>query len=136
MSYRDLFRIKQMPVFQNKMFSIEAKAMACSTGDVILIQSMETGLVYNAACVRGLPVYEADYQNEQSYSGVFKQHLHILIAVISQYFYGKTRTEVRFGKSYLHQYFQQLGYWITRIDPTYDGTGSHVVKSRLTGKET
>lgn len=100
MSYRELFRIEQLPVFQNKLFSIEAKAIACSTGDVILVQNMETGLVYNAACVPDLPVYDADYQNEQSYSAVFRQHLYVLAAIIGRHFHGKTRIEVSCSKGY------------------------------------
>ena len=131
MSDRELFRIEQLPVLQNKMFSTEVDAIACRKGDVVLVQNIETGLVYNAAFDPTLLVYDADYQNEQAYSEVFKQHLSAVTAIIDQHFRGKTLIEVGCGKGYFTEKLQQLGYQITGIDPAYEGTSSHIVKSRF-----
>lgn len=129
MSYRELFRVEQLPVFQNKMFSTEAEAIACSMGDVVLVQSEETGLVYNAAFNQNLLVYDANYQNEQAYSGVFRQHLDTVTAIIDRHFHGKTLIEVGCGKGYFLAHLQQHGYQITGIDPAYERTNSHIIKS-------
>lgn len=129
MSYRELFRVEQLPVFQNKVFATEAKAIACRKGDVVLVQDMKTGLVYNAAFDQDLLVYDADYQNEQAYSDVFRQHLSAVTAIIDRHFRGKTLIEVGCGKGYFLEHLQQLGYQITGIDPAYDGTSSHIVKA-------
>jgi SAM-dependent methyltransferase len=131
MSNRELFRIEQLPVFQNKVFSTEVDAIACPMGDIVLVQNMETGLIYNAAFDQDLLVYDADYQNEQAYSDVFRQHLSAVTAIINRHFRGKTLIEVGCGKGYFLENLQQLGYRITGIDPAYEGTSSHIVKSRF-----
>lgn len=129
MSYRELFRTEQLPVFQNKTFSAETEAIACIKGDVVLVQDMETGLIYNAAFDHDLLVYDADYQNEQAYSGVFKQHLYDVSAIIDRHFRGKTLIEVGCGKGYFLEYLRKAGYHITGIDPAYDGESSQIVKA-------
>jgi len=130
-SYRELFRVEQLPVFQNKVFATEAKAIACPKGDVVLVQNMETGLVNNTAFDQGLLVYDADYQNEQAYSDVFRQHLSAVTAIIDRHFRGKTLIEVGCGKGYFLERLQQLGYQITGIDPAYEGTSVHIIKDRF-----
>jgi SAM-dependent methyltransferase len=129
MSYRELFRIEQLPVFQNKTFSTEAEATACSMGNVVLVQNKETGLVYNAEFNQNLLVYDENYQNEQGYSGVYRQHLDTVTAIIDKHFRGKTLIEVGCGKGYFLAHLQQHGYQITGIDPAYERTNSHIVKS-------
>jgi hypothetical protein len=75
MSYREIFRVESVPVLGNKMFVTEAAALACPTGDVVLVQDMETGLVFNRAFDFSLLAYDADYQNEQACSAVFRRYL-------------------------------------------------------------
>lgn len=129
MSYREIFRIESVPVFQNKMFATEAAALACPTGDVVLVQDMETGLVFNAAFEPDLLAYDHDYQNEQAYSAVFQRHLEDVIAVISRHFHGKSLIEVGCGKGYFLEYLRNAGYEATGIDPAYEGANPYVVKA-------
>ena len=72
---RELYRAPQLPVFQNRMFASAQAARACTRGDVVLVQDEDTGLIFNRAFDPGLMVYDADYQNEQGHSAVFRQHL-------------------------------------------------------------
>lgn len=65
MSYRELFKVKGLPVFQNKMFADRAAALACPKRDMTLVQDMETGLIYNASFDASLLEYDADYQLDQ-----------------------------------------------------------------------
>ena len=131
MSDRELFRTEQLPVFQNKMFSTEDEAIACPTGNIVLVQNRENGLVFNTAFDPDLLVYDADYQNEQAYSVVFKQHLSAVTDIINRRFLGKTLIEIGCGKGYFLEHLLQLGYLITGIDPAYDGTSSHIIKDRF-----
>ena len=131
MSYRELFRVEQLPALQNKVFSTEVEAIACPKGDVILVQDMKTGLVFNAAFDQDLLIYDADYQNEQAYSGIFKQHLSAVTAIINRYLRGKTLIEVGCGKGFFLSHLQEAGYQITGIDPAYDGTSIHIIKDRF-----
>ena len=43
---REIYRVDQLPVFQNKMFRSATEAIACTRGDLILVQDLMTGLIY------------------------------------------------------------------------------------------
>ncbi len=129
MSYRELFKVEGLPVFQNKMFADRAAALACPKGDMTLVQDMDTGLIFNStfnACLLG---YDADYQNEQACSSVFQRHLEDVKAIIQRHFFGKSLIEVGCGKGYFLEYLRQSGFAITGVDPAYEGTNPDVVKA-------
>jgi SAM-dependent methyltransferase len=129
MKYHELFRVKGLPVFQNKMFADRAAALACPTGDVTLVQDMDTGLIFNAAFNAGLLEYDADYQNEQACSEVFQKHLGDVKAIIHRHFSGRSLIEVGCGKGYFLEYLHQAGYEIIGIDPAYEGNNPKVTKA-------
>lgn len=129
MSYRELFKVEGLPVFQNKMFHDRAAALACPKGDVTLVQDMDTGLIFNASFDASLLEYDADYQNEQACSGVFQRHLEDVKAIIQRHFSGKSLIEVGCGKGYFLEYLHQSGYEITGIDPAYEGNNPKVIKA-------
>jgi SAM-dependent methyltransferase len=129
MSNRKLFRIEQLPVFQNRMFSTAQEALDCTKGDVVLVQDTSTGLVSNAAFDAELLVYDADYQNEQACSTIFKQHLNDVTAIIERHFRDKTLIEVGCGKGHFLEHLRQLGYLIKGIDPAYEGASCDIVKA-------
>lgn len=129
MKYRELFGIRGLPVFQNKMFADRAAALACPKGDVTLVQDMDTGLIFNSAFDAGLLEYDADYQNEQACSDVFRRHLEDVKAIIQRYFSGKPLIEVGCGKGYFLEYMRRAGQEITGIDPAYEGNNAKVIKA-------
>lgn len=129
MKYHELFRVEGLPVFQNKMFTDRAVALACPKGDVVLVQDMDTGLIFNAAFDANLLEYDADYQNEQACSGVFQKHLEDVKVIIQRHFSGKSLIEVGCGKGCFLEYLHQAGYEITGIDPAYEGNNPKVIKA-------
>lgn len=131
MSYRELFKAHGMPVFQNKMFADREAALSCPKGDVSLVQDSDTGLIFNAAFNADLLKYDADYQNEQACSSVFKRHLDDVKIIIQRHFAEKSLIEVGCGKGYFLEYLRQSGYEITGIDPAYEGNNHNVVKARF-----
>ena len=131
MNYREIFRAEDLPVLQNKMFPNSAEAMGCVTGDVVLVQDLDTGLVFNSAFDAGRLVYDKDYQNEQACSGVFQRHLHAVTEIIDRHFRGKTLIEVGCGKGYFLESLRRVGYDITGIDPAYEGGNPNVVKGKF-----
>lgn len=131
MSYRELFNVEELPVFQNKMFGDRATALSCPKGDMKLVQDNETGLIFNAAFDASLLEYDADYQNEQACSGVFQRHLEDVKAIIQRHFSGKSLIEVGCGKGFFLEYLHQSGYEITGIDPAYEGDNPRVIKARF-----
>jgi len=128
MKLHELFRVESLPVFQNKMFPDGASARACPEGDVILVQDLETGLIFNAAFDAARLTYDADYQNEQACSVFFQRHLDDVKEIIERYFCGKPLIEVGCGKGFFLEYLRKSGYQITGIDPSYEGDNPNVIK--------
>lgn len=129
MNYRELFRIDELPVFQNKMFNDHESALNCTKGDVRLVQDMETGLIFNSAFDASLLQYDCDYQNEQACSNVFQNHLSDVKEIIARQFSAKPLIEVGCGKGYFLEYLHKAGYEITGIDPAYEGDNPNVLKA-------
>lgn len=130
----ELYRAEQLPVFQNRMFRTAAEAKACARGDVVLVQNTRTGFVFNSAFRPELMQYDADYQNEQAVSSVFRAHLDEITRIVDRHFRGRSLIEVGCGKGYFLEHLQGLGFEITGIDPAYEGNNPRVVKTRF-GRE-
>lgn len=92
--YREIYRTEQLPVFQNRMFHSEEEAKSFAKGDVVLVQDLETGLIFNQAFGPVLMKYDADYQNEQTLSAVFQRHLQNVSEVILRHFQDHSLVEV------------------------------------------
>lgn len=129
---REIYRAEQLPVFQNRMFPSAPAARGCTRGDVVLVQSLDTGLVFNRAFRPELMQYDADYQNEQGLSTAFKLHLDAVAAVIGRHFAVDSLIEVGCGKGLFLERLAALGFEITGLDPTYEGTNPHVIKEYFT----
>ena len=127
----ELYRAEQLPVFQNRMFRTAAEAMACARGDVVLVRDPRTGFVFNSAFRPELMQYDADYQNEQAVSSVFRAHLDEITQIVDRHFRGRSLIEVGCGKGYFLEHLQGLGFEVTGIDPAYEGDNPRVVKARF-----
>ncbi len=126
--YRELYQATQLPVFQNKMFDSEQAARDCAKGDVALVQDLGTGLIFNRAFRPELMRYDADYQNEQGESAVFQRHLAAMSEVVVKHFRGNALLEVGCGKGRFLEQLQSIGFEITGLDPTYEGSNPSVRK--------
>jgi hypothetical protein len=129
MSVRELFRADALPVLQNRVYASAAEALASPVGDVVLVQDLDTGLVFNQAFDPALLVYDQDYQNEQALSSVFKGHLEEVIGIVDRHLAGRTLIEVGCGKGYFLERLRGAGYDATGIDPAYEGESPHVVRA-------
>lgn len=98
---------------------------------MVLVQDIDTGLVFNAAFDPPLLGYDDDYQNEQACSGVFRRHLEDVTAIVRRYFQGRSLIEVGCGKGYFLEHLQRAGYHMTGIDPAYEGSNPAVVKAHF-----
>ena len=99
-SVREVYRAEQLPVLQNRMFATAQAARDCARGDVVLVQSLATGLVFNQAFRPELVRYDADYQNEQGLSGAFTRHLDDVLGLMREHFAGRSLVEVGCGKGF------------------------------------
>lgn len=132
MSEVPIYSARDLPVFQNRMFDTAEDAIACAKGDVELVQSLETGLVFNRAFRPELMTYADDYQNEQGLSPAFLRHLEDVAGVVRRHFEGRSLLEVGCGKGMFLEQLVAQGFDITGIDPAYEGDSPRVVKELFT----
>jgi SAM-dependent methyltransferase len=125
---RELYRVEQLPVFQNRMFATPEEAKQCSKGDVVLVQDLRTGLIFNKAFRPELMQYDANYQNEQAVSSIFRAHLENVSELIHKHFHDHTLIEVGCGKGYFLEHLYEQGFDIIGVDPTYEGENPRILK--------
>ena len=123
-----LYLCSRLPVFQNRMFNSFSAARGCTTGDLVLIQDPDTGLIFNEAFQPELMVYGPDYHNEQGLSIVFQSHLQQVAGIIQQNFKGMKLVEVGCGKGQFLEILQAGGFDVVGMDPAYEGSNPAVLK--------
>jgi SAM-dependent methyltransferase len=127
-SRRVLFEGAAYPVFQNRMYDSLEAAQACPTGDIRLVENLETGLVYNEAFDPELLKYDSNYQNEQATSEFFQEHLRDMSSVIRRTMGNEELVEVGCGKGFFLEMLLEQGIDVTGFDPTYEGSNPMVEK--------
>ncbi|HSI58348.1 MAG TPA: class I SAM-dependent methyltransferase [Ideonella sp.] len=125
---RQIYRAEQLPVFQNRMFATAEAARRCARGDVVLVQDEQTGLIFNQAFDPACMQYDADYQNEQGHSSVFRAHLEQVGRIVQAHFGERTLIEVGCGKGQFLEQLQALGFSVTGMDPAYEGSNPAIVR--------
>jgi hypothetical protein len=118
---RELYRVEQLPIFQNRMYDTEHEARTCPCGDIRLVQDADTGLIYNAAFQPERMAYDANYQNEQAVSPLFRRHLDEVAGIIERTMGRARLVEVGCGKGFFLETLLARGVGITGFDPAYEG---------------
>lgn len=126
---RRLLHIERLPVLQNRVYDSALAGRQSPKGDMTLAQDSVSGLVFNTAFDSSLLTYDADYQNEQACSGVFREHLEVVLSIIGRHFTHRSVIEVGCGKGYFLNHLREAGYEATGIDPAYEGDSPHVIKA-------
>lgn len=119
---RELYRIEQLPVFQNRMYESAAEAQGCPRGDVRLVQNTTTGLIYNADFRPELLDYDENYQNEQAVSPLFREHLDKVAGIVERTMGRNGLIEVGCGKGFFLETMATRGVEIAGFDPAYEGS--------------
>jgi len=131
MSVRELLRLADLPVNQNKMFPTAEAARRCARGDLHLVQDQQTGLVYNASFNSDLLTYDESYQNEQGHSPAFRNHLNAVLDLMDRHFTGSGIMEVGCGKGAFLELLRLRGHDAIGIDPAYEGVADHIVRAHF-----
>lgn len=129
---KELYRVQQLPVLQNRMYATEQEAIECPKGDVLLIQDTATGLIFNQSFKPELVQYDQDYQNEQAVSESFRLHLDEVSTIFRRHFQNCSLLELGCGKGFFLEYLQKLGFEITGADPAYEGRNPRILKKYFT----
>lgn len=124
---RVLYEARQLPIYQNRMYETAGEARNCPKGDVVLVESLVTGLVFNRVFEPDLMLYDKSYQNEQAVSPLFRTHLDIVAAIIARTIGRHALVEIGCGKGCFLEMLLTNGYEIIGFDPAYEGNNPHVV---------
>jgi SAM-dependent methyltransferase len=116
--------VRDVPVQQNTPKPTFEAAQATPRGDIRLAWCGQCGLVTNTAFDPALEIYTADYNNSQTYSGVFSQYVHDLaVMLVEQYGLRQKRiVEIGCGAGDFLKKLCELGDnngW--GFDPSYTG---------------
>jgi hypothetical protein len=131
MKHPEVFRAEGLPLLQNRTFPTAAEARSSPTGDVVLVEDAQTGLIRNAAFEPERMVYDRDYQNEQACSPVFRRHLGEVAQIVERHLRGRPLIEIGCGKAYFLEQLRGLGFRITGVDPAYEGDDPDVIRTHF-----
>lgn len=131
MSEREIFRINDVPAYQNKMFESQDAARNCPSGNITLVQDMKTGLVFNTEYDHNMLSYDQSYQNEQGHSSIFHTHMNEVLEKIDLHFSGKNILEIGCGKGGFLDLLRQRGHDAKGIDPAYEGDAPYIYKQHF-----
>jgi SAM-dependent methyltransferase len=131
----ELYRAEAMPLFQNVTYATREEATSCATGDVVLVQDLATGLVFNRAFEPARIVFDARYQNEQGLSTAFKAHLAEVARIVVSAAEGGRVVEIGCGKGTFLSMLEARGLAVSGFDPAYEGDDPAVVRALFTGEE-
>lgn len=116
-----LYRQRDFPVFQNRMYATAADAIACPRGDIELVEDELTGLVHNAAFDPALVIYDREYQNEQGLSLAFRDHLRAVAEIVESRLGPAGLIEIGCGKGFFLEMLAARGSEVAGFDPSYEG---------------
>lgn len=130
-----LFTQKDIPVFQNKVYSTFEESLNAEISNVILSQCNYCKFVFNAEFDPSILNYNGDYQNEQANSALFVDHLNTVYNILSDYdIHDKKVVEIGCGKGYFFELLKGRGINITGFDPAYEGEDPSIIKDYFSSK--
>ncbi len=128
-----VFSQKNVPVFQNKVYVSEAEAKKAPVADVALVQSLRSGFIFNKNFNPDLMNYDINYQNEQSNSPFFQNHLKEVLQLLKKFgLENKKVVEIGCGKGVFFEIMLENGIDCTGFDPTYEGNNPRIIKEYFT----
>jgi hypothetical protein len=127
-SYHTIYYQSNFPIFQNRVYDSQEEAKKCPTGEIELVENLETGLVYNLAFRPELMIYDSKYNNEQSLSTHFRGHLQQVAEIVKSTLGNINLVEVGCGKGFFLEMLLDQGVDIEGFDPAYEGKNDRVKK--------
>lgn len=123
---RELYRQTAFPLFQNRLYESRDAARNCPKADIRLVEDLSTGLVRNAAFDAAIMDYDSFYNNEQSLSAAFQDHLARVAGLIETTMGNQRLVEVGCGKGTFLELMLARGADLVGYDPTYEGSNPRV----------
>jgi SAM-dependent methyltransferase len=130
-----LYEVRDIPVFQNKVYETVKAAQNAQTANVSLMLCRNCGFVFNSDFDMNIMNYDAQYQNEQAHSPYFQDYLNDIINLfVRKSLYKKAIIEIGCGKAYFLENLQKHGFNVTGFDPAYEGNNPYIIKEYFSEK--
>ena len=127
-----MFKKIDLPVLQNRVFKFQEDAINSPKGFINLKQNDDTGIIENILFDNELIQYNQNYDNEQSNSATFKNHLEEVVDIISPFCFNKKIIEVGCGQGYFLNLLEMKGFDVKGYDPVYNGNNKNIIKEFFT----
>lgn len=130
-----LFEQKLVPLFQNKVFDNSEEAKRAGTGSVKVVQSKATGFCYNYNFDESKLVYDHNYNNDQTNSKFFNEHMLNVISILREKgIVDKKIVEIGCGKGDFLELLEKESDQCLGFDPAYIGEKKNIVKDLFSEK--
>jgi SAM-dependent methyltransferase len=124
-----------LPLFTNKTYASYEEAKNCICGKVNLVQSKESGFIYNLDFDSNLMHYDSTYNNEQGFSSIFLKHLHEVVDIVKGEIHSNSKVlEIGCGKGLFLNLLKDQGIDVIGFDPTYEGDDPNIIKDYFSDK--
>lgn len=127
---KKIYADENAPLFQNKTYLSAEEAKSADKGVIHLYFCEKCGFIWNHSFEPSRLTYDSDYQNEQSHSKVFMDHLESVKKIIEENIpAGSNIVEIGCGKGTFLEILRNTGrYNICGYDPAYEGESEYVKK--------
>jgi hypothetical protein len=128
MSY--LYQSSGIPAMQNLLYPTAQEAVSAPVARLGLTKDKQTGLIFNAEFNENIVAYDHNYQNNQSLSPHFKQHLESIVAIIEKWCNKGTDliVDVGCGKGDFVELLRCRGFMAVGYDNAYQGESPYIRK--------
>lgn len=118
----------KVPVLQNRVFENQQSAVDSDFGFIEVAKNKDSGIFENRLFDSKKLIYDSNYDNEQSNSVVFQNHLKEVVNILFPYLENKKIIEVGCGKGYFLELLIAQGIDAYGCDPAYTGKSDRVVR--------
>lgn len=126
--YKVLLEINKVPLLQNVLYKDSEEARACPHGNIRLIESLSSGLIFNDQFDPSLMVYESSYLTDPEVSLSFQDHLDNVAGLVLRHLDGSRLTEIGCGQGFFLEALSRKGANIIGYDPSYRGDNPDIKK--------
>lgn len=111
----------------SNLYANQAEAKSASVMQINLVKNNYTGLIFNNSFDPSKAVYNRHYNNDQSASAEFLNHMMSVKNILKKHF-KKSIVEIGCGKGQFLEILQNDGFDVFGFDPSYEGHNPNITK--------
>lgn len=126
---------KGLPIIANRVYQNLDEARAVPTLDISLYFCHSCGFVFNSLFDETKVRYDGQYDNNQTQSPVFQQHLEQVADLLESKGFKKNKVvEIGCGKGDFLKLLRHRGFDVKGFDPAFEGSDENIVKDYYSNK--